>query len=156
MTVLTGDVLVLNASYEPMKTVSMKHAIKMIVREVAVIEEALDSAISGFVLPKVLRLVKYVNMTWRYNREAVCSKRAVLVRDRYKCGYCGGKANTMDHIMPRSRGGLVTWENSISACLKCNSKKANRTPEEARMPLLFAPTVPTVIEIATRRRDRAF
>lgn len=151
MTYMTVNVLVLNASYEPMKTVSMKHAIKMIVREVAVVEEALETAFGEIVLPKVLRLVRYVNMTWKYNREAVCSKKAVLVRDRHRCGYCGGKATTMDHILPRSRGGLVTWENSMAACVKCNHKKANRTPEEAKMPLLFEPTVPTVAEISFRR-----
>lgn len=69
----------------------------------------------------------------------IATKRAILTRDSFKCGYCGGKGDTVDHIHPQSRGGENTWENLITACQRCNNKKANRTPEESGMPLLFKP-----------------
>lgn len=145
--VLFGSgVLVLNASYEPLQRVSVQHAIKMIVREVAVVEEAhvLADGIAIMVghlrMPKVLRLIRYVKMHWKH-RDLVCTKKAVRARDG-RCAYCGGAPETVDHIMPRSRGGLLTWENSIAACFRCNNRKADRTPEEAGMVLLFSPLAP--------------
>lgn len=125
-------VLVLNAGYEPLHRVSVRHAIKMIVREVAVIEEAADEMYGPFPKPLVLRLVKYVKLTWR-NIKPRFSKRRLFERDGHTCGYCGKPANTVDHIVPRSRGGLTEWLNTVASCLKCNHKKGNRTPEEAGM-----------------------
>lgn len=78
------------------------------------------------------------------------TRRSILTRDSSRCGYCGGHADTIDHIFPRSRGGLDTWENLISACYKCNQKKADRTPEEAGMPLLW-PARHVDLRIAVRR-----
>ena len=143
----SGQVLVLNASYEPLHHVSVQHAIKMIVREVAVVEEAyvlstgMQAMFGRFQMPKVLRLVRYVKMQWKHRGGLICTKKAVRARDG-RCGYCGGAPETVDHIVPRSRGGLLTWENSIAACFGCNNKKANKTPAEARMPLLFEPLAP--------------
>ncbi|MBW9209909.1 HNH endonuclease [Mumia sp. zg.B53] len=135
-------VLVLNASYEPLQRVSLRHAIRMLVREVAVVEEAHPEARFGpFPVPKVLRLVRYVVMRWVHARTPLCTKGAVKARDRH-CGYCGGPAETVDHILPRSRGGLLTWENAVAACLRCNHRKGDRTPAEAGMTLIVTPAAP--------------
>jgi 5-methylcytosine-specific restriction endonuclease McrA len=133
------DVLVLNASYEPLQRVSLRHAIKMLVREVAVIEEATEETFGPFPMPRVLRLVRYVVARWRNRRG--CTKSAVKARDRM-CAYCGGSADTVDHIVPRSRGGTLTWDNAVAACLRCNHRKADRTPAEAGMTLLVLPGPP--------------
>lgn len=137
---MAHDVLVLNASYEPLQRVSVRHAIKMLVREVAVIEESDAGTFGPFPMPRVLRLVRYVVARWRNRRG--CTKSAIKARDRM-CGYCGGFAETVDHIVPRSRGGTLTWENAVAACLRCNHRKADRTPAEAGMTLLVTPAPPT-------------
>lgn len=144
-------VLVLNASYEPLQRVSLRHAIRMLVREVAVIEEAhADARFGPFPVPKVLRLVRYVVMRWVHGRVPMCTKAAVKARDG-RCGYCGGAAETVDHILPRSRGGLLTWENSVAACLRCNHRKGDRTPAEAGMTLHVTPTAPSMTTWALLR-----
>jgi len=137
-----SDVLVLNASYEPLQRVSLRHAIKMLVREVAVIEEAAEERFGPFPRPRVLRLVRYVVATWLYRTGRLCTKNAIKARDQQRCGYCGSRAETIDHIIPRSRGGALTWENAVAACLRCNRRKADRTPEEAGMTLLVVPAEP--------------
>ncbi len=136
-----SHVLVLNASYEPLQRVSMRHAIKMLVREVAVIEEAAAGMFGPFPVPKVLRLVRYVKTRWMHRRSHLCTKAAIKARDAM-CAYCGGKAETVDHIVPRSRGGALTWENAVAACVRCNHRKADRTPAEAGMTLLVVPQQP--------------
>lgn len=139
-----AEVLVLNAGYEPLHRVSVKHAIGMLVREVAVVEEAVDGRTFGpFPLPRVLRLVRYVAMRWIYKRHGVpaCTKQGVKRRDG-ACAYCGGPADTVDHVVPRSRGGPSTWINLVAACFTCNSFKADRTPAEAGMVLHVTPFVP--------------
>lgn len=77
-------------------------------------------------------------------------KGKLLKRDRHTCAYCGvvldHRALTVDHIVPASRGGALSWMNTVAACRACNSRKADRTPDEARMPLLFAPFVPSRFE----------
>lgn len=143
------SVLVLNAGYEPLHKVSIKHAIKMIVREVAVIEEAHEQETFGsFPVPLVLRLVRYVKMSWRAAKSPRFSKRKLFQRDNYECAYCGKVANTVDHVLPRSQGGTTTWENTVASCLKCNHKKSNRTPQEAGMKLRFIPRQPTWYEMS--------
>lgn len=136
-------VLVLNAGYEPLHRVSIKHAIKMLVREVAVIEQAHEEETFGiFPVPLVLRLVRYVKLTWRKNSPRF-SKKKLFQRDNSTCAYCDKPATTVDHIIPRSRGGQTNWLNTVSSCLKCNHKKASRTPEEAGMKLRFVPFEPS-------------
>lgn len=135
------SVLVLNASYEPLQRVSLRHAIKMLVREVAVIEEEDEGTFGPFPRPKVLRLVRYVVARWKHRRAHLCTKSAIKARDK-RCAYCGGQAETVDHVVPRSRGGTLTWDNAVAACLRCNHRKANRTPSEAGMTLLITPAMP--------------
>jgi len=141
------SVLVLNASYEPLHRVSMKHAIKMIVREVAVIEESHeDKKFGDFPVPLVLRLVRYVKMHWRASSPR-WSKKRLMQRDNSKCGYCAKNADTVEHIVPRILGGQTTWKNTVAACFKCNSKKGSRTLEQSGMKLLFQPYEPSWQEI---------
>ena len=121
-----SSVLVLNAGYEPLHKVSIQHAIKMLVREVAVIEESEENKMFGsFPIPRVLRLVKYIKMTWRTYSPRF-SKNRLMARDNGLCGYCGKSASTIDHVVPRSRGGKTEWENTVASCLKCNHKKVTR------------------------------
>lgn len=141
------SVLVLNAGYEPLHRVSVNHAIKMLVREVAVIEEASDNETFGhFPVPRVLRLIRYVKLAWRTVSPRY-SKKKLFARDNHTCAYCGKEANTVDHIVPRSKGGLSTWENTVASCLRCNHKKRDRTPKEAGMKLNIVPFIPSWYDI---------
>lgn len=141
-------VLVLNASYEPMHTVSVQHAVRMLVRRVAEIHEADAGTTFGpYPLPKAVRLVKYVVMKWRYAHPPKWSRRGVLLRDGHRCAYCGKPATTVDHVVPVSRGGARTsWQNTVACCgghpRSCNTRKADRLPEEAGMRLRVQPKVP--------------
>ena len=96
-------------------------------------------------LPAVIVLNKYVR---RYSFTLTCNRRNVFWRDKYVCQYCSGDFNhsnlTMDHVHPKSRGGLKTWTNIVACCKACNLKKRNQTPKEARMPLLKKPHAPRV------------
>lgn len=142
------SVLVLNASYEPIHRVSLHHALRMLYRGVAVVHEADgDRAIGPFVMPKVLRLIKYIYMKWRVNHPAHWTKHGVLKRDGHRCCYCGSNATTVDHVVPKSRGGLSTWGNTVAACLKCNSRKGNRTLKESGMKLMKIPYIPSYDQV---------
>ena len=139
-----SGVVVLNTDNTALHTVSVQHAIRMLVREVAIVEEAqADRMIGPYPWPVVLRLVRYVKTAFRYARTPAWSKRGVLRRDRQNCAYCGEPAQTVDHLLPQSRGGRNTWLNTVAACTRCNHRKANRTPEEASMVLRIRPAVPT-------------
>lgn len=141
-------VLLFNASFEPLGRVSFKHAVRMLVREVAVVHEAAGERMIGpYRWPTALRLVRYVATTWLY-RPAAYSRGGVLARDRQTCAYCGGHAATVDHIVPRSRGGEWTWVNTVAACKVCNTRKGSKTLREARMRLRFEPWHPTRAQIA--------
>jgi 5-methylcytosine-specific restriction endonuclease McrA len=100
--------------------------------------------------PLVIRLVYYVRIPHRISLPL--TRRTVLARDLYTCQYCGKqparKDLTVDHILPRSRGGYTTWENVVAACQRCNGRKGNRTPEEANMRLLSAPSQPRYVALA--------
>jgi 5-methylcytosine-specific restriction endonuclease McrA len=136
-------VLVLNADCGPLHRVSLRHAIRMLFREVAVVHEAQPEARIGiYPIPTVVRLVSYVVTRWRHSRGPAWSRAGVLVRDGRRCGYCGGAASTIDHVRPRSRGGGNEWTNTVAACGRCNNRKGDRTPSEARMPLLRTPFAP--------------
>jgi 5-methylcytosine-specific restriction endonuclease McrA len=144
-------VLVLNADLGPLHRVSLRHAIRMLCREVAVIHEAdLDRHLGVFPLPRVVRLVRYIVTKWRYTSSPAWSRSGVLVRDGHRCAYCGGTATTVDHVLPRSRGGHNTWSNTVAACGGCNQRKGDRTPAEARMPLRVSPYAPTWAALAQR------
>ena len=146
--VLNNRVLLLNQTYEPLGTVSVARAIVMTIKDKVFVEEwdgdrVLRSARDEFRVPSVIRRRTYINV--RRRREQSGMKRLrIYVRDKFRCQYCGEKkaaaALTLDHILPRSRGGDNSPMNIVTACLKCNNRKSDRTPEEARMPLLTAQT----------------
>jgi 5-methylcytosine-specific restriction endonuclease McrA len=138
------DVLVLNADMEPLTRVSLRHAVKMLVRQVAEVHDHVpDRAFGIWPLPTVVRLVRWVYTRWRHTDGPAWSRRGVLVRDRRRCGYCTQPGTTIDHIVPRSQGGQNTWLNTITACYACNQRKADRTPAQAGMRLRFEPRTPT-------------
>jgi 5-methylcytosine-specific restriction endonuclease McrA len=144
-------VLVLNADLGPLHRVSLRHAIRMLCRKVAVVHESEpDIHIGIFPMPRVLRLVSYVVTRWRYSSGPAWSRAGVLRRDGRRCAYCGAEASTIDHVLPSSRGGRNTWLNTVAACAACNQRKGDRTPDEARMPLRFLPAVPSWAGLARR------
>lgn len=145
------DVLVINADLGPLHRVSLRHAIRMLVRQVAEVHEAQpDRLIGVYPMPTVVRLVRYVVTKWRYSKGPAWSRQGVLTRDNRACGYCGGHATTVDHILPRARGGKNTWRNTVASCYGCNQAKGDRTPAEAGMPLRTEPVTPTWAALAQR------
>ncbi|MDI1464162.1 HNH endonuclease [Catellatospora sp. KI3] len=146
-----NGVLVLNADLGPLHRVSLRHALRMLWRQVAVVHEAEpDQAVGVYPMPRVVRLVSYVVTRWRFSGGPTWSRRGVLVRDGHRCAYCGGSASTVDHVLPSSRGGRNTWLNTVAACGGCNQRKGDRTPVEARMPLRVTPTAPSWAALARR------
>lgn len=139
-----SKVLVLNASYEPLNICTWRRAIVLLLKGKA---EQVEHNNNGRLiyadtpLPTVIRLRHYVKIPYK---EISLSRRNILHRDSYTCQYCGVRRHdlTIDHIIPRSRGGGDTWDNVTAACLKCNVKKGNRTPKEAAMPLRSQPRRP--------------
>ena len=144
MTLVHGRVLLLNQTYEPLGTVSVARAVIMTLKNSVTVEEwdgdrVLRTPREAYPVPSVIRRRSYINV--RRRREASGMKRLrIYIRDKYRCQYCGDKKLlrelTLDHSQPRSRGGDNSPVNIVTACLACNNRKANRTPEEARMPLL--------------------
>lgn len=144
-----SDVLVVNADLGPLHRVSLRHAIRMLVRQVAELHEfEADKLIGVFPMPKVVRLVRYVYTKWRHTNGPGWSRAGVLKRDGRVCGYCRKSATTVDHILPRSRGGRNSWKNTVASCDRCNQVKADRTPAEAGMALLVKPVAPTWASLA--------
>lgn len=144
-------VLVVNADLGPLHRVSVKHAIRMLLRRVAEIHEAEpDQLIGIYPIPRVVRLVRYVVTRWRYTAGPNWSKSGVLARDGHRCAYCDASAATVDHVLPRSRGGRNTWKNTVASCYGCNQRKGDRTPAEAGMLLRFQPAAPSWAALAQR------
>jgi len=137
--------LVLNAGYEPLAVVSFKRALVLVMNDKAnVIERIDDDPVWGantvFDRPAVIILNRYVRVP--QSRRVPVTRRGVLRRDANRCAYCGRSASTIDHVMPRSRGGQDTWTNLVACCLRCNNVKSDRTPQEMGWDLLFAPAAP--------------
>lgn len=136
-------VLLLNASYEPLHICTWKRAIVLLLKGKAVEVEKCDNRTLSpdLALPLVIRLQQYINMP---RKSIPLTRKNLMHRDKYTCQYCGktGGDLTVDHIMPRSRGGRDEWENVVVACLKCNVSKGNRTPEEAGLKMRTRPTRP--------------
>lgn len=136
--------LVLNASHEPLSVVSCRRAVVLVIRgRAVVVEHHVDEWRSEHVIvpvPSVVRLTSYVKVP--YTRNVALSRNAVFNRDGYRCQYCAGPAESIDHVVPRSRGGRHEWENVVACCRRCNVKKGNRLPHEAGFALSRRPTVP--------------
>lgn len=142
--------LLLNASFEPLRIVSWQRAFVLIFQGKVEILEEYTSAVSTvsqkFKVPAVIRLRKWINLK-RQSPVIRFSRVNIYLRDEYKCQYCykkfGDRELTLDHVYPAVRGGRKTWENIVAACIRCNQKKGNRTPEEANLKLLNLPIIPT-------------
>jgi 5-methylcytosine-specific restriction endonuclease McrA len=143
------QVLVLNASYEPLNVTTVRRAHVLVFKGKAeVIEELqqnLHSATDTYPWPHVIRLVAYVRVPRAVQRKI--SRRALFARDGWRCVYCGDGHGrlTLDHVVPRSRGGQSVWENVVTACAPCNHRKGDRTLEEARMELRMQPRAPAPV-----------
>jgi len=166
---LDRTVLVLNRRWDPIQTTSVKDAIGLVAKgsafvidpatfdrhdlvswgEVSKVMKAVGDGLIrsqhlAIVPPEVVVLTAYEG---RGERSVVFSRKNIFKRDRYTCQYCGKQPGpeelTIDHVMPRSRGGTSTWENCLLACVECNKRKADKTPEEAKMPPRKAPKKPS-------------
>lgn len=133
-----GRVLVLNASFEPINVCTMRRAVVLVLKERAEVLDERDGALRSERLamarPCVIRLVRYVRIPRDVHRRKI-TRKAVLARDAWTCQYCGHEVTglTVDHVIPRSRGGESVWENIVASCAPCNRRKGDRTPHEARM-----------------------
>ena len=143
--------VLLNADYTFLNVVNWRRAICLITKgKVQVLRhsERLIRTAEGlaFKVPAVLRLIKLIRTL--YINRVPFSKKNVLIRDGFKCAYCGGvkRKLTIDHIIPKSRGGKTDFENCVSSCKSCNNKKGNKTPSEANMYLKVKAYQPTIAE----------
>jgi 5-methylcytosine-specific restriction endonuclease McrA len=137
--------LVLNAGFEPLAVVSFKRALVLVMNQKATIvaadaEHPVWGSSGSYDRPSVILLTRYVRIP--STRLIPVSRRGVLRRDSQRCAYCGGSANTIDHVLPRSRGGQDSWENLVACCLRCNNVKGDRTPSEMGWQLRVRPKPP--------------
>ncbi|MCF2531697.1 HNH endonuclease [Yinghuangia soli] len=137
--------LVLNASYEPLCVVSVRRALILVLNNKATcLEESgsiLHSATTEIPVPSVIRLTRFVRIPFR--GQVPLTRRALFARDGGRCVYCGGAATSVDHVIPRSRGGQHTWENVVSACRRCNHVKSDRYIAELGWRMHRKPTQPS-------------
>ena len=140
-------VLVLNGGFEPLHFTNARRAITLLLSGKAESVEpsprVVRSPSRAFPLPSVIRLAIYIRKP--FVERVAFNKKNILRRDHYTCQYCGRRGDrlTVDHVVPRSKGGKTTWENIVSACYACNRTKANRTPAEAGLKLRLVPKRPT-------------
>jgi 5-methylcytosine-specific restriction endonuclease McrA len=142
-------VLVLNSSYEPLNYASAKRALGMVYKGVASVEESHDIPVNvrfAHKLPCVVRLTEYHRP---FQKRLKLSRNHIYIRDCFTCQYCGGSFSeddlTLDHVIPRSKGGLATWENLVASCRPCNQKKADRHLRDCpEMKLLRVPRPMTI------------
>src|SRR3954452_5055100 len=139
-------VLLLNATFQPLAVVTAKRAVVLMLAGKA---ECVEATLTGLAFhsesltipaPSVMRLSRYVRVPYR--RAVPMTRAGVLRRDGRRCAYCGRRADTIDHVIPRSRGGTHGWDNCVAACRSCNSRKADRLIEELGWALPFVPKPP--------------
>ncbi len=142
---ITQKALVLNATYEAIALVPMKRAIILVLQDKAEIlhegEELWRSANLSFRVPTVVKLTYFVKIPYR--ARIPLNRQAVLTRDNHECQYCAKKGDTIDHVVPRSRGGKHEWSNVVACCRRCNAKKDDRTLRELGWTLRRQPATPT-------------
>lgn len=143
---MTGHVLVLNRDYGAITICSVRRAFVLVLLQKAELVHAradrmLRSPNTEYPWPSIIRLIRYVHFPYR---KVMLSRTNIHRRDAHRCQYCGGHDRlTIDHIIPKSRGGRETWDNLVSACVPCNNRKGDRTPEEAKMFLRRKPFRPS-------------
>ena len=141
---LASPVLVLNATYEPIHVCIARRALVLLFKGVAAAEELSDDEVHSpsraVPVPSVIRLLEYRRIP---RQTRALSRKNILLRDRYTCQYCSAVFSavelTLDHVMPRSRGGTSSWENLVASCRRCNNRKGDRLPDEADMKLKRRP-----------------
>ncbi len=136
--------LVLNASYEPLCLVPLRRAVVLVLADKAVIvevgTEVLHSEHLDVSAPTVVRLARFVRVP--YHRSVPLTRRAVLERDEHRCAYCDKRADSVDHVIPRSRSGRHAWDNVVAACFRCNHRKSDSLLAEIGWTLPFTPKAP--------------
>jgi 5-methylcytosine-specific restriction endonuclease McrA len=150
------SVLLLNASFEPIKVITWQRAICLCFSGKVEVVEEYDHSIRSVSLvikaPAVVRLLKYVSTR---RKVPPLSRANVLARDEFRCQYCNKEVSpkdaTLDHVVPRSQGGGTSWTNIVCCCVRCNSKKGGYTPKQAGMPLLREPVAPDWLPVITVR-----
>lgn len=143
-----AQTLMLTNDYAPLKVISWKRAIELLtLGKVEIIEEYDQEVRSAYLVIKIPAVVRLLKRFRRHAKPVKFSRVNIYGRDNYKCQYCGTTCKmddlTYDHVLPRSQGGKTEWENIVSCCVKCNSRKGGRTPEQAKMKLLKKPVRPT-------------
>jgi 5-methylcytosine-specific restriction endonuclease McrA len=153
--------LVLNATYEPLCIVPLRRAVVLVLAEKAIVveagEEVMHSQRTSIAVPTVVRLAHYVRVPYR--RDVPLTRRAVLDRDGHACAYCGVRADTIDHVRPRSRGGQHVWTNVVAACARCNHRKGDRLLPEIGWHLANPPRQPpatVAVVLGWAKRDPAW
>lgn len=146
---LNRKVLIVNQNYEPLCVVNARKAMILIyLGKAEIIEQYpslyIHSISRAFPYPSIVRLVAFVRVP---RRGVVLSRKNILKRDNHRCQYCGARNRplTVDHVLPKVRGGKDSWENLVCACVACNNRKGNRTPEEANMSLMRQPKRPSYL-----------
>jgi 5-methylcytosine-specific restriction endonuclease McrA len=150
---MKSSVLLLNADYSPLCLISWQKAVKLICKAKVEIIKTSKKVIHNFektmeiLIPEVIRLMKYVRNLWKVR--VPFNKRHITIRDDNTCQYCGKEikhGGSIDHVIPKSKGGKSNFDNCVLACVPCNNKKDNRLPSEAKMFLRKQPHTPTVNE----------
>ncbi len=150
--------MILNQNYEPINIFSARKAILLLYLGKAELIDSKDgkyvrSSTSQMPFPSIVRLSVYVHIPFK---KIILSRKNILKRDGHKCQYCGksGGNLTIDHIVPRSQGGEDTWENLVAACVSCNNRKDDRSPDEVSMKLLRKPMRPNHITFIKHTLNR--
>jgi 5-methylcytosine-specific restriction endonuclease McrA len=141
-------VLVLNCDYTPLNLTTAKRGFVLVHKGKAEVIQSDTHPIQGgyntYIRPLIIRLLNYIKY---HTKKLKINRNRIYRRDNYQCVYCGSKKElTLDHVIPKSKGGPNDWENLVTSCSKCNIKKADRTPEEAKMKMSHQPYVPTLID----------
>lgn len=152
-------VILLNMDYSYVNSISVRRALRLIAKGKVTVEKYSERIIrtvaEDIVVPLVLRLVYLVRQIYR--KAVTWSKKNVMVRDDFTCVYCGTKKNlNIDHVIPQSKGGRNTFENTVTSCVRCNSRKGDRTLRESKMfykSRHFIPYQPTVMEFIKKYLD---
>jgi 5-methylcytosine-specific restriction endonuclease McrA len=147
-------VLMLNQNYEPLTVCPARRALVLLFQGKAELVEKADglkvrTVNRSFALPSVVRMWEYKRVPYK---RIMMSRKNILLRDGHRCQYCGSRKGpmTIDHVVPRNKHGLDTWENLVTACVRCNNRKGNRTPDQAGMRLLRNPVRPSYVAFIQR------
>jgi 5-methylcytosine-specific restriction endonuclease McrA len=151
--------VLLNADYTFLNLIDWKRAVCLLAKGKVEVLKHSDSVVKSpggieFKIPSIMRLIKLIRTIYRTG--VAFNRKNILVRDGFRCAYCGEKSQklTIDHIIPRSRGGRDSFENCVAACRSCNRRKGGRMPSEANMHLILKPYQPTISEFLRMRLKR--